>query len=263
VNNKKMIMKYGGLLFSCVVCLGGCSSHNSHLDEMLNEYACERNTQYKVGPDREVIFFVKHHIMVGDLEPNTDQWDTVGFTRTPKEIISWENDRFALYRQQTIPDLMQGVNEILYDNDTNIFLVNGGFEIHTDNNFFPADFDLMANPQGHTREVMQAVVSEDPDYIHIIYGWTSSTAVLAAGDQFAVVVADDPRYGRRITSIDLAREIVNSLGYQPRIDTNPDCNLLHHASTCGSMSNKQISALWDVVNEKAQPLKSISCAPEE
>ncbi len=263
MNDKKMIMKYGCLLFSCAVCLGGCSSYNSHMDKMLNEYVCERNTQSKVGPDREVIFFVKHHIMVGDREPGTDQWDTVGFTRTPKEIISWENDRFALYRRQTIPVLMQGVNEILYDNDTNIFLVNSGFEIHADNNFFPADFDLMANPQGHTREVMQAVVAEDTNYIHILYGWTSSTAVFAAGEQFAVVVADDPRYGTRVSSIDLTREILNSLGYQPRVDIDAAYNLLHHAATGDSMNYDQVRALWDVVNENAQPLKSISCAPEE
>ena len=263
MNDKKMILKYGGLLFSCAAFLGGCSSFSSHMDEMLNEYVCERNAQYKVGPDREVIFFVKHHIMVGDREPGTDQWDTAGFTRTPKEKISWENVRFSLYRRQTIPVVMQGVNKILYDNATNIFLVNGGVEIHADENFFPADFDLMANPQGHTREVMQAVVAEDPDYIHILYGWTSSTAVQVAGDRFAVVVADDPRYGSRITSLDLAREIINSLGYQPRVDNDALNSLLHHAATGDSMSDDQIHALWDVVNEKAQPLKSISCAPEE
>jgi hypothetical protein len=233
------------------------------MDEMLNGYVCERNTQYKVGLDREVIFFIKHHIMIGDLEPGTGQWDTVGFTRTPKERISWENSRFALYRRQTIPVLMQGVNEILYDNDTNIFLVNGGVEIHTDKNFFPADFDLMANPQGHTREVMQKIVAEEPDYIHIIYGWTSSTAIFAAGEQFAVVIADDPRYGSRVTSLDLAREILNSLGYQPRVDNDASYNLLHHAATGDSMNYDQVRALWDVVNENAQPLKSISCAPEE
>ena len=110
---------------------------------------------------------------------------------------------------------------------------------------------------------MQGVVAEEPAYIHILYGWTSSTAMLAAGDRFAVVVADDPRYGSRITSLDLAREILNSLGYQPRVDNDAAYNLLHHAATGDSMSYDQVRALWDVVNEKAQLLKSISCAPEE
>ena len=258
-----MTMKYNVLLFSCVALLGGCSTYSSHMNKMLNEYVCVRNAQDKVGPDRKVILYVKHHIMVGDRDPGTEQWDTTGFTRTPKEKISWENVRFSRYRQQTIPTVMQGVNTILYDNDTNIFLVNGGVEIHADENFFPADFDLLANPQGHTSEVMQAMVANDPEYIHIIYGWTSSTAVYAAGDQFAVVVADDPRYGSRVTSLDLTREILNALGYQPKVDNDAAYNLLHHAATGDSMNYDQVRALQDVVNKIDQPLKSISCAPEE
>lgn len=233
------------------------------MDEMLNEYVCERDGAYKVGPDREVILYVRHHIMVGDREPGSDQWDENGFTRTPKEKISWENTRFALYRRETIPAIMQGVNEILYDNDTNVFLVNKGVEINADKDFFPADFDLLGTPQGHTREVMEAMVADDPSSIHILYGWTSSTAVLAAGDQFAVVVADDPRYGSRISSLDLTREIINALGYQPRVDNDAEYNLLHHAATGTSMSYDQTRALWDVVNKQGGKLKSISCAPEE
>ena len=263
MDKTKLILKYSSLLFSCAFFLGGCSSYSSHMDEMLHDYVCKRDASYKVGPEREVIFYVKHHIMVGEKKPGTDQWDATGFTRTPGERISWENSRFALYRKESIPTLMQGVNEILYDNDTNIYLVNDTIEIHADEQFFPADFDLLANPRGHTREVMERVVAEEPGYIHILYGWTSSTKLLAAGDRFAVVVADDPRYGSRITSLDLTREIINSLGYQPKVDSDAEGNLLHHTATSDSLSDDQILALWDVINEKNQMLKSISCELEE
>ena len=158
---------------------------------------------------------------------------------------------------------MQGVNEILYDNDTNIFLVNEGIEIHADSHFFPADFDLLAAPLGHTKAVMEKMAADDPGYIHIIYGWTSSTATYAVGNGSAVVIADDPRYGYRVKSRDLAREILNALGYQPRVDDDAEYNLLHHAATGDSMSYDQIRELWDVVNEKDQSLKSLSSAPEE
>ena len=263
--DKIMIRKrqYFLLLFfsACILC--GCSGFSSHMDKMLNEYTCQRNAAYKVGLERDVILFVKHHIMVGDRVPGTNTWDKNGFTRTPKEKISWENTRFALYRLQTIPDLMQGVNEIFYDNDTGVFLVNKGIEINVDKDFFPADFDLLGRPQGHTREVMEAMVAEEPEYIHVLYGWTSSTAISAAGDHLAVVVADDPRYGSRISSAALAREIIHALGYQPQVDNDARYNLLHHAASGTSMSSAQVHALWDVINADDGRLKSISCAPEK
>lgn len=257
------IRQYLTVLLSCTCILCGCSSFSSHMDEMLTEHTCKRNLGYKVGPDREVILFVKHHIMVGDRVPGTDEWDKNGFTRTPKEKISWENTRFVLYRLQTIPTLMQGVDEILYDNDTKVFLLNKGIEINVDKDFFPADFDLFGNPDGHTREVMQAMVADEPGYIHIFYGWTSSTAILVAGDKGAVVVADDPRYGSRVSSSTLAREIINALGYQPLVDRYAFDNLLHHAATGTSMSSKQVHELWDVINTKDRGLKSISCTPSK
>ena len=109
---------------------------------------------------------------------------------------------------------------------------------------------------------MEDMVAKDPGYIHILYGWTSSTTAFTAGEQFAVVVADDPRYGNRITSRDLAREIFNSLGYQPKVDNDAEHYLLHHAATGDNMSDDQVRALWDMVNEKDHTLKSISCSPE-
>ncbi len=119
--NTKTILKRIGLLFSCSFFLTGCGCNFiSHMDEMLNEYTCEENALYRVGPTSEVILYVKHHLMVGDVEPGIDQRDTMGFTRTTQHRIPWENERFAVYLKNTIPALMQGVNEILYDNDTNI-----------------------------------------------------------------------------------------------------------------------------------------------
>jgi len=260
----KNILKYIALLLSSGFLLTGCGSNfNSHMDKILNEYVCEQNSEYRVGPTREVVLFVKHHIMVGGADLGDDRWDETGFTHSPRLKIPWQNERMVFYRQQTIPTIMEGVNKILYDNDTNISLVSETTEIHTDNQFFPADFDLLGNPQGHTREVMQRIVAEDPGYIHILYGWTSSTTLLVAGDNFAVVVADDPRYGKRLTSIDLAREIINSLGYTPRVDNDDNSNLLHHKAVDNELSDEQNLALWDVINEKAQSLKSISCAPKK
>ncbi len=263
VDDKNMILKYGGFLLFCAILLSACSSYDSHMDMMLKEYNCERDARYTVDSGRKVIFFVKHHIMVGDREPVDNHEEAIGFIRTPKEKISWENNRFAAYRKETIPALMHGVNEILYDNDTNIFLVTDDYELNTAAEFFPADFDLLSRPQGHTRAIMEAMVARDPEYIHILYGWTSSTAVVVAGEQFAVVVADDPRYGLRVNSLELTREIINSLGYQPKVGGYSTYNLLHHTATGDGMSSEQISALWDVVNENGQALKSISCVKGE
>ncbi len=109
---------------------------------------------------------------------------------------------------------------------------------------------------------MQEVVAEEPGYIHILYGWTSSTALLAAGDGLAVVVADDPRYGSRITSIQLAREIIHSLGYNPRVDQSGDNTLLHHNASGAGLSGEQILNLWDEINSSDQDLKSLSCTPQ-
>lgn len=262
MDDKKMILKYGGVLLFCAVFLAGCSTYDSHMDEMLNEHVCERNADNKVGLDRSVIFFVKHHIMVGGRNTGAEQQGTNGFIRTPKENISWENSRFSVYRKETVPAIMQGVNEILYENDSNIFLISDGFEVNVDEEFFPADFDLLSNPRGYTRKIMQEMVARDPGYIHILYGWTSSTAVHVAGEDFAVVVADDPRYGSRVTSLELAREIINSFGYQPRVESFARYNLLHPTATGDGMRYEQVRALWEVVNEKGKPLKSISCSPE-
>lgn len=263
VANAKIILKHIGLLFSCCFFLTGCSaSSNSHMDKMLNEYICEENSPYRVGPNREVVLFVKHYIMVGEVEPDIDQRGPIGFTRTTQHRIPWENDRFALYRRQTTPALMQEVNDILYDNNTNIFLVNKTIGLRADDQFSPADFDQLANPQGHTRQAMREIAAEEPGYIHILYGWTSSTALIAAGDNLAVVVADDPRYGSRITSLDLAREIIHSLGYQPKVDKNAAHTLLHHETSGDSLSDDQIQNLWAVINNKDQILESISCTPQ-
>ncbi len=260
----KTIMTRIGLLFCCSFLLTGCSgSFSSHMDEMLNEYTCEENASHRVGPTREVVLFVKHHIMVGDVSSGLEQPDAAGFTRTKQHRIPWENDRFARYRKETIPVLMQEVNDILYANDTNVFLVNDTIEKRVDNQFSPADFDLLAYPQGHTRKAMQEVVAEEPGYIHILYGWTSSTELLAAGDDLVVVVADDPRYGSRITGLDLAREIIHSLGYQPQVDKFAYNTLLHHDTSGDGLSGEQVQNIWGVINDKDQVLKSLSCTPQK
>ncbi len=258
-----MILKYGGFLVFCAIFLAGCSSYDTYMDDMLKEHVCDQNAKYKVNSDRRVVLFVKHHIMVGDKETVNNHEEALGFIRTPKEKISWENDRFVSYRKETIPALIHGVNEILYDNDTNIFLVTDDYEINTAAEFFPADFDLLSKPQGYTRAIMETMVAMDPEYIHIFYGWTSSTAVVVAGEQFAIVVADDPRYGLRVNSLELTREIINSLGYQPKVSGYAAYNLLHHTATGDGMSFEQVRELWEVVNKDCQTLKSISCVQGE
>lgn len=263
MNNKQVILKYSVFLAFWVICLAGCSSYSSRMNSMLNEQVCDPNTKYKVGSDRSVVLFVKHHIMVGKREVVRNRTQKYGFLHTSKEIISWENSRFATYRKETVPALMEGVNEIFYDNNTNIFLVNDGYEVNEAEDFFPADFDLLSKPQGRTKEIMEAIVAKDPEHIHILYGWTSSSAVVVAGEEYAVVVADDPRYGTRVASRDLARGIVNALGYQPDPGSQGTYNLLRDTSTGEGMSHEQVVALQNVVNEQGAALKSISCSPRK
>ncbi len=261
-NTKTILVRTIGLLFSCSLLLTGCSgSYSSHMDEMLNESVCEEDAPYRVGPKREVILFLKHHIMVGGVASDIGQRETTEFTRTRQHRIPWESDRLSSYRKKTIPDLVQGVNEIFYDNDTNVFLVTDTVEMRIDDQFSPAEFSLLAKPQGHTRQAMEEVVAEEPGYIHILYGWTSSTTLLAAGEDLVIVVADDPRYGSRITSLDLAREIINSLGYNPQVDEYGTNTLMHHDTSGDGLSDEQVENIWRVINNSDQSLRSLSCTP--
>ena len=254
--------RIGLLLSSCILLmLTGCGgTYISHMDEMLNEYSCEDNSPDRVGPEREIILFVKHHIMVGKSAQDAESGKEVGFTRSSRHRIPWENNRIVTYRIQTIPALMEEVNELLWENDTNIFLVNDSLDVQVDDNFSPAEFDLMDRPLGHTRQVMQEMVAKEPGYIHILYGWTSvPTVVHAAGGGLAVIVADDPRYGGRVGSFELARAIVHSLGYQPGPEEPTSSTMMHYNSPDGDLSEEQVEKLWQAVNADGLMLKSISC----
>jgi hypothetical protein len=251
------------LICGFLLLLGGCGTYSSHMDEMLNEYICEENSPQRVGPNREVVLFVKHHIMVGKPVPGVEPGREMGFIRTSRYRIPWENNRFASYRSKEIPSLMEEVNELLFENDTNIFLVSDSVDQRVDDNFSPANLDLLNQPQGHTREVMEKIVAEDPGYIHILYGWTSGPGPHAvAGDNLAVVVANDPRYDGRLESLELARAIVHALGYKPgpvEATSSMMGSLMDYASQDDDLSKEQVGKIWQAVNGQKLTLKSITC----
>ncbi len=249
------------LLFTVfsLLAVSACTTVQEHLDTMLNEYSCRQDMDPVVGPDREAILYVRHHIFVGDSPVGDNTWNPEGFTFTPEEIICWENRRIVFYRNLVIQRLMDDLNQLLYDNDMHLYLVTDSIDIQVDENIFPADFDLLSTPIGRGNQLMRKVVHEQPGYLHLLWGWTSDTPTMAAGRDGAVLIADNPRGGETITVKIAAREILHALGYYP-LDTLPH-QLMHYEGTGLSIGSQGIRAVWELINNRTPRLHSLSCDP--
>lgn len=250
------------LLTIMATLFSGCAgSSSSFVDRLLHDVRCRKDAEEKAGPDKATLLFVKHHIFVGGEAKGSGSWNPWNFTDNNRDRIKWQNWRLTSFRHNQAAQLIPEMNDIFHRAGINVYLINEAMEYSVDSAMFPASFDLLAAPMGHTADKISRLRREEPGYIHMLWSWTSTTEMRAKGIDYSLVIADDPRSGDAHIS---ARELAHELAITFGLAENPSRigNLMNLSSRGTGLSQQQRETIWTNLNNQGKDLHAISCPVE-
>jgi hypothetical protein len=163
------------------------------------------------------------------------------------------NSALVAHRTKWVATLFNELNSIFEDAGTNIHIYESGYEIEPVNQaHIQADLSLYG-PQGRTLELAVDLADRDGGWLHVLWLWTSDSAVSHVGDRgLRVVVLSDVPTGHT-----LAHEFAHALGIATHVYNDPT-NLMNDGSIGSGLTSSQLQAMWSSVNSEDE-LTIMSC----
>jgi len=162
-------------------------------------------------------------------------------------------------REQQIADFFPKMNQLFEDAGVNVHVYNSGSQTYVvPQNSIQADLDLLG-AKGATGDLVTSLVSDDPEYIHVLWLWTSSSQVIAVGSPAGryIAIGDDPVSGSQLGEVRFAHEFGHVLGYDTHVFNDPTY-LMNDGPMGSTLNQQQIQTIWASLNQETN-LAHVSC----
>lgn len=239
-----------------------CTSVYDPLIQSMADDNCEIDAKVKVSKSRKVLLFVSHHIYV---DGASKTWDPSSTTKN-QYGTTWNNQDLVNFRTAQIKKSMAEVNRVFKKNSVNIVHHDAGYDVVVDPKMIPSEVSYWNGALGHTLTKVNQTAADNPKHLHVHWSWTAVgasglvTAELAVGQNFYVVVTDNPKGGDKLSPTGFAHEIVHALGYETHESaSNYPTNLMLDQGGGDDLHQGQIQVLWNKVNSESKKLSSLSC----
>lgn len=250
------------LLISCLALFTfSCADVFQEIAKGLGEKNCTDKATTPAGPNKRVLLFAKNHIYVvgqgGHYDPNMT-------TKNPYSGVTWKNNDLVKFRSKQISDFFPVINKILKDNGANIYVYHSGYDIRVvTQDKIQADMDFWG-AKGKTGKLVTDIINEDPKegpkYIHLLWLWTSNSAVIAVGSPSGryIAIGDDPISGNQLGDMKFAHEFGHVLGYDTHVFNDPS-NLMNDGPIGTKLNPQQLQTIWTSLNNQYDKLYKLSC----
>ena len=247
------------LLITCAAFfMCSCDDVFQKIAKSLGEKNCTDKALIQAGSDKRTLLFAKNHIYVvgkdGKYDPNMK-------TENPYSGAKWKNSDIVNFRYQQISDFFPTVNNILRDTGSNIYVYHSGYDIRVvTQDKIQAHLHQMLGATGATRDLVDDVVKEDPNQIHVLWLWTSSSSAMAVGVVAGryIAVGDDPISGNKLNNMQFSHEFGHVLGFDTHVFNDPS-NLMNDDSIGTKLNSQQLQTIWSSLNDPRDKLYKLTC----
>lgn len=229
-----------------------CGDMYQSIVQALGEKNCTSSAAQPAGADRRLVLFAKNHIYVASDSPG--QYDPNATTKHPYSGVPTKNSDLVNSRSKWFGDLYAQLNTILEDAGANVYVYSSGYEIEpVDQSYIQADLSLIGT-QGKTLELATGLYQQEPEWIHVLWLWTSDSATAHVGEAGMRIVALSKVPG----SLTFAHEFAHVLGIDTHVYGDPT-NLMNDGSSSGpNLNATQLKTIWNSLNNETE-LTMMSC----